>query len=617
MIDRFREKLSSLLLFVGMSASGNDAPGTTKVGNKEFKNTVKYVLVTGGVMSGLGKGVIASSTGRLLRSFGLRVTAIKIDPYINIDAGTMSPFEHGEVFVLDDGGEADLDLGNYERFLDIKLTRDNNITTGKIYDRVIQKERKGEYLGKTVQVVPHISNEIQEWVLRVAHTPTDGLSGAPDVCVIELGGTVGDIESMPFIEAMRQFQFRVGRGNMCILHVSLVPVIGAVGEQKTKPTQQSARELRALGLIPDLIMCRSSDVLSRETQEKISSFCHVEPRCVIGVNDVSNIYRVPRLLYDQHILDILVERLSLTSIGTDPSDFNKWSSIADTVDHLKSSSSIANDIHIAMVGKYTELADAYLSVIRSLQHASYYVGNPMKIDWVEASDLEDEKGEKYAHAWSLVKSAHGILVPGGFGDRGVEGKIAAARYARENGKPYLGICLGMQVAVIEVARSKLGWSDANSAEFSSTTSHPVIVFMPEISKTHMGGTMRLGLRRTFFTSQDSLAAKLYKPFHKPMQVKSGEVQETDDFKFVDERHRHRYEVNPKLIAELQKTGIQFVGQDESGERQEVIEIPEHPFFLAVQYHPEFLSRPNRPSPPFVGLLLAAAGKLQSWLAEHP
>lgn len=568
-------------------------------------------------MSGLGKGVIASSTGRLLRSYGMRVTAIKIDPYINIDAGTMSPFEHGEVFVLDDGGEADLDLGNYERFLDIKLTRDNNITTGKIYDRVIQKERKGEYLGKTVQVVPHISDEIQDWVLRVAHTPTDGLPGAPDVCVIELGGTVGDIESMPFIEAMRQFQFKVGRGNMCIMHVSLVPVIGAVGEQKTKPTQQSARDLRALGLTPDLIMCRSSDVLSRETQEKISSFCHVEPRCVIGVNDVSNIYRVPRLLFNQNILEILVERLSLKNVSTDGSDFDKWCSIADTVDALKSSSSASNDIHIAMVGKYTDLADSYLSVVRSLQHASYYVGNQIKIDWVEASDLEDAKNENYESSWALLKSSHGILVPGGFGDRGVEGKILAAKYARESKKPYFGICLGMQVAVIEAARSLLGWKEANSAEFNPDTTHPVIVFMPEVSRTFMGGTMRLGKRRTYFNATQSLAARLYKPFHKPMQIASGEIKDDDEFTWVDERHRHRYEVNPKLVEELQTTGLAFTGQDETGERQEIIEIPDHPFYLAVQYHPEFLSRPNRPSPPFVGLLLAASGKLEAWLEQHP
>lgn len=596
-------------------AASNEAPVQRSNGKVEFKNTVKYVLVTGGVMSGLGKGVIASSTGRLLRSFGLRVTAIKIDPYINIDAGTMSPFEHGEVFVLDDGGEADLDLGNYERFLDIKLTRDNNITTGKIYDRVIQKERKGEYLGKTVQVVPHICDEIQNWVLRVAHTPTDGQDGAPDVCVIELGGTVGDIESMPFIEAMRQFQFKVGRQNMCIMHVSLVPVIGAVGEQKTKPTQQSARDLRALGITPDLIMCRSSDVLLQDTKDKISSFCHVEPRCVFSVNDVSNIYRVPRLLYNQNILSILSERLALT-VGTDPRDFDHWSSVADTVDMLRSSTNL-RELHIAMVGKYTELADSYLSVVRSLQHASYHAKEHLKIDWIEATDLEDPTTPKYQSSWTLLKNAHGILVPGGFGDRGVEGKIAAAKYARENKKPYLGICLGMQIAVIEVARNVLGWKDANSAEFNQQTPHPVIVFMPEISRTHMGGTMRLGKRRTFFTNSDSLAARLYKPFHQPLQLASGELKTGEEFKWIDERHRHRYEVNPKLVAELSQTGLLFVGQDESAERQEIVEIPNHPYFLAVQYHPEFLSRPNRPSPPFVGLVLAAAGKLEQWLAEHP
>lgn len=720
-------------------------------------------------MSGLGKGVIASSTGRLLRSFGCRVTAIKIDPYINIDAGTMSPFEHGEVFVLDDGGEADLDLGNYERFLDIKLTKDNNLTTGKIYDRVIQKERKGEYLGKTVQVVPHICDEIQDWVLRVAHRPTDDLNVAsitssmsaaakktdsssttaatpaqlastlsaihnnsihatnpPDVCVIELGGTVGDIESMPFIEAMRQFQFKVGRANMCILHVSLVPIVGGPnGEQKTKPTQQSARDLRALGLTPDFIMCRSSEVLHRETQEKISSFCHVDARCVIGVNDVSNIYRVPGLLYEQNMLSLLSERLSLQDLlHNDETEFLSWCSIADTADALKlrsvqaeiddatshskskhlgeSSSSVgataeataevskpvtpivspsksynnaasitevnanssakvdpstssavtgspkverklaagsstaaaphveippsngvrafpsplqpnvAKTVHIALVGKYTDMADAYLSVIRALQHASYYVGVAIKIDWVEASDLEDKTKEKYESAWTLVRESDGILVPGGFGDRGIEGMILAAQYARTSGKPYFGICLGMQIAVIEAARHILNWTDANSAEFDQNTPHQVIIFMPEISRSHMGGTMRLGKRRTIFTSQ-CLASRLYKPFHLPLQLQAGDLTDPQEFKFVDERHRHRYEVNPRLISELEQTGVAFVGQDESGERQEIVEIADHPFFLAVQFHPEFLSRPNRPSPPFVGLLLAASGKLQQWL----
>ncbi|KAL5989916.1 hypothetical protein ACLOJK_010811 [Asimina triloba] len=524
---------------------------------------MKYVLVTGGVVSGLGKGVTASSIGVVLKACGHRVTSIKIglrllllvfvtqgvaplafssgvrnfvdfldflicffaDPYLNTDAGTMSPFEHGEVFVLDDGGEVDLDLGNYERFLDLKLTRDNNITTGKIYQSVINKERRGDYLGRTVQVVPHITDAIQEWIERVALIPVDGKEGPADVCVIELGGTIafdppfyiatGDIESMPFIEALGQFSYRVGPGNFCLIHVSLVPVLSVVGEQKTKPTQHSVRGLRGLGLTPNILACRSATV------------------------------------------------------------------------------------RIAMVGKYTGLSDSYLSVLKALLHASMACRKKLIVDWVPATDLEDatakQSPDAYKAAWQLLRGADGILVPGGFGDRGVKGKILATKYARENKIPFFGICLGMQIAVIEYSRSILRLQDANSTEFDPNTKNPCVIFMPEShatqgSTTHMGGTMRLGSRRTYFHVADCLSAKLY-----------------GNAKYVDERHRHRYEVNPDMISDLEDAGLSFVGKDETGTRMEILELPSHPYFVGVQFHPEFKSRPAKPSALFLGFIAAASG----------
>ncbi|PRP77477.1 hypothetical protein PROFUN_14297 [Planoprotostelium fungivorum] len=552
---------------------------------------MKYILVTGGVLSGIGKGVIASSTGVLMKSLGYRVTSVKIDPYINIDAGTMSPFEHGEVFVLDDGGEVDLDLGNYERFIDSTLTRDNNITTGKIYNHVIEKERVGGYLGKTVQVVPHICNAIQDWVERVSVIPVDGSNNTPDICIIELGGTVGDIESMPFIEAMRQFQFRVGKGNFCLFHVSLVPTVGKSQELKTKPTQQSVRELRALGLTPDAIFCRSASPLPAHVKEKISLFCHVPEANVISVYDVSNIYRVPLILDPQGVHNIIYSALQLMPRTPKEDALKEWSKLAESYDRLHNEA--IPPVHIAVVGKYTELDDAYHSISSALQHASLRSDQRLVIDWVEASNLEEnverEDPESYHKAWDYVKKANGILVPGGFGDRGVEGKILAAQYCRTSKKPYLGICLGLQIMAVEVCRNVLGWKDANSTEFSAETSHPVVINMPEISKTHMGGTMRLGKR-----DKTSTLRKLY-----------GDVDE------IDERHRHRYEVNPDLVPEIEsKSNLRFVAQDETGKRMEIAEMLEHPYMVAVQYHPEFKSRPLRPSPPFVGLILAAAGKFQ-------
>ncbi|XP_056299959.1 CTP synthase 1b [Pseudoliparis swirei] len=557
---------------------------------------MKYILVTGGVISGIGKGIIASSVGTILKSCGLHVTAIKIDPYINIDAGTFSPYEHGEVFVLDDGGEVDLDLGNYERFLDIRLTKDNNLTTGKIYQSVINKERRGDYLGKTVQVVPHITDAIQEWVMKQARISVDEDGVEPQVCVIELGGTVGDIESMPFIEAFRQFQFKVKRENFCNIHVSLVPQPSTTGEQKTKPTQNSVRELRGLGLSPDLIMCRCSSPLETSVKEKISMFCHVEPSQVICVRDVSSVYTVPLLLEDQGVVSYFCQRLSLPIDVKPRKMLTKWKEMADRTARL------LEHVSIALVGKYTKLSDSYTSVIKALEHSALAVNHKLEVKYIDSADLEaatlQDEPVKYHEAWQRLCSAHGVLVPGGFGVRGTEGKICAINWARKQNKPFLGVCLGMQLAVCEFARNVLGWEDANSTEFNPESTHPVVIDMPEHNPGQMGGTMRLGKRRTIFKSSTSVLKKLY-----------GGVD------YVDERHRHRFEVNPELKHHFEEKGFQFVGQDVEGERMEIIELDDHCYFVGVQFHPEFTSRPIKPSPPYFGLLLAAAGKLQSYLAK--
>ena len=546
---------------------------------------MKYVVVTGGVLSGLGKGITASSIGVLLKSAGLRLTSVKIDPYLNSDAGTMSPFEHGEVFVLDDGGEVDLDLGNYERFLDVALTRENNITTGKVYANVIEKERRGDYLGKTVQVVPHITNEIQDWIERVAHVSADGSGETPDACVIELGGTVGDIESAPFVEALRQFQFRVGQENVCFVHVSLVPVMGPVGEQKTKPTQHTVKELRGLGIIPDILVCRSEKPLEEETRAKLAAFCHVGTDAVVSAHDVSNLYQIPISLYEQSVLNKVSNHLGFEVPDSLPM-LDDWKHMADKVDRLE------EQVHIAMVGKYTGLSDSYLSVIKALQHSAFAVDRKLVIDWIESTDLDPHNvTEKHDEAWELLRAADGVLVPGGFGNRGVEGKIAAANYARVNNVPYLGVCLGLQIATIEFCRNVLGLENANSTEFDENTPNPAVVFMPEISKTHMGGTMRLGTKPTPFLVDDCKMRRLY-----------------GGAGHVDERHRHRYEVNPDLIERIEAEGLVYVGKDETGQRCEIMELENHPYYVGTQYHPEFKSRPNRPSPPFLGLLKAAVGQ---------
>uniref|UniRef100_A0A7N8YHF9 CTP synthase n=1 Tax=Mastacembelus armatus TaxID=205130 RepID=A0A7N8YHF9_9TELE len=538
---------------------------------------MKYILVTGGVISGIGKGIIASSVGTILKSCGLHVTAIKIDPYINIDAGTFSPYEHGEVFVLDDGGEVDLDLGNYERFLDIRLTKDNNLTTGKIYQSVINKERKGDYLGKTVQVVPHITDAIQEWVMKQACVSVDDDGVEPQICVIELGGTVGDIESMPFIEAFRQFQFKVKRENFCNIHVSLIPQPSTTGEQKTKPTQNSVRELRGLGLSPDLIMCRCATPVETAVKEKISMFCHVEPTQV-------------NCCHAFHVVPIYICCCGIVKRSFCESSFSFRS------DRL------LEHVSIALVGKYTKLSDSYASVIKALEHSALAINHKLQVKYIDSADLEattlQDEPVKYHEAWQKLCSSHGVLVPGGFGVRGTEGKMLAISWARKQNKPFLGVCLGMQLAVCEFARNVLGWEDASSTEFNPESRHPVVIEMPEHNPGQMGGTMRLGKRRTIFKSSSSLLRKLY-----------GNVE------YVEERHRHRFEVNPELTHHFEKKGLQFVGQDVEGERMEVIELDDHCYFVGVQYHPEFTSRPIKPSPPYFGLLLAAAGKLQSYLAK--
>ncbi|PVV02394.1 hypothetical protein BB560_003153 [Smittium megazygosporum] len=565
----------------------------------------KYVVVSGGVISGIGKGIIASSAGLLLETLGLTVTAIKIDPYLNIDAGTLSPLDHGEVYLLDDGGEVDLDLGNYERYLGLTLTRDNNITTGKIYKAVIDRERRGDYLGKTVQVVPHITNEIQDWIERVSKIPNPKTNLPSDVCMIELGGTVGDIESAPFIEAMRQFQFKVGQDNFCLIHVSLVPVVGAVGEQKTKPTQASVRDLRGLGLSPDIIACRSTLPFESGIREKLSMFCQVPESNIFSVHDCQSLYHVPIVLESQGFLEILASRLKIDipsipkPLSSDGQElWNKWT------DFAKAKELNSPVVKIAVVGKYTHLQDSYISLVKALEHASLTIKRHVDILWVEASDLEplvqSSNPMKYYDAWKSVCSADGVLVPGGFGARGFEGKVLAVKWARENKKPFLGICLGLQAAVIEFARNVCGVTEAQSAEFVPETSDPFVIHMPEIDSKNLGGTMRLGSRPSKFNDELKSNSVMYKLYG------------SNDT--IHERHRHRYEVNPEIVPQLESNGLKFVAKDaDTGNRMEIIELEGHPYFVASQFHPECISRPLKPSPPFIGLLLAASGLLESHL----
>ncbi|KAF2763292.1 CTP synthase [Pseudovirgaria hyperparasitica] len=559
---------------------------------------MKYVLVSGGVISGVGKGIIASSTGLLLKTIGLKVSSIKVDPYLNVDAGTMNPKEHGEVFVLDDGGEVDLDLGNYERYLNITLTRENNITTGKIYKHVIERERRGDYLGKTVQVVPHITDAIQDWIERVARIPVDDTGEEPDVCIIELGGTVGDIESMPFVEAMTQLRRRAGKNNFLQIFVSYVPSIH--GEQKTKPTQQAIKAVRSAGLIPDLIACRSEVGLEQAAIEKIARFCQVENEQIVVVRDMPTIYQVPVLLEKQGLLPLIRDILRTDEIKVSPTleqkgagIWKQWRTLVAAPDQF------LDQVNIALVGKYIELHDSYLSVIKSLEHSAMRCKRKLNLIWVDSEHLEaptrDHDPAAFHKAWHSVCTANGILVPGGFGLRGTEGMIAAAKWARENKTPYLGICLGMQIAVIEFARNMGGIAGATSEEFDAAATNKVIMYMPEIDKASMGATMRLGLKPTLFQpgSEWSKLRALYA--NKPA---------------VLERHRHRYEVNPAFIAPLEAAGLSFIGKDDKGERMEIVELSDHPYFVGVQFHPEYLSRVLEPSRPYLGFVAASSGCLE-------
>ena len=539
----------------------------------DVRVTMKYIIVTGGVLSGLGKGITASSIGRLLKGRGLTVTAVKIDPYLNCDAGTMSPFQHGEVYVLDDGGEVDLDLGNYERFLDLNLSSDHNITTGKVYKKVIEKERHGDYLGKTVQIIPHITNEIKENIKRVGEE-----SGA-DIVLVELGGTVGDIESMPFLESVRQlFRESGGNENCLFVHTTLVPILGVVGEQKTKPTQHSVKELRAIGIIPDVIVARGERVLEYDIKRKIALFCDVPMEAVVSAPDAESIYLVPSILEEQGLTDYILHKMR---IYAPKHTMRKWNNFVKNI--VMNMQNPSAEVEIAIAGKYTDLKDSYASHIEAFQHAGSEAQVKVKIRWIEGEDL-DVQG-----ATGLLKGIDGLLIPGGFGDRGTEGKIEAVKYAREKKIPLLGVCLGFQLAVVEYCRNVMKWEGANSSEFDSNTKYPVIDILPEQEDvTDMGATMRLGAH-DIKLAPECLARDIY----------GGKAT-------ISERHRHRYEVNPEFIEQIEKSGLRFTGRSKDGIRMEIAELAKHPYFMAVQFHPEFKSRPENPSRTHLGLVRAAA-----------
>ncbi len=526
----------------------------------------KHIFVTGGVVSSLGKGITAASLGRLLKSRGLKVTIQKLDPYLNVDPGTMSPFQHGEVFVTDDGGETDLDLGHYERFIDESLSRDCNVTAGSVYQTLIAKERRGDFLGGTVQVIPHVTNEIKERINRLAEQTK------PDVIITEVGGTVGDIESLPFLEAIRQLRKDKGRDNVIYIHVTLVPYIAASSELKTKPTQHSVKELRSIGIQPDFIVCRSDRPIDAGIRRKIGLFCDVEPQAVISAMDAPSIYEVPLTLRGQGLDAMVIERLGLECGEPDISEWQEF------VDHRRA---IAEEIDIALVGKYVQLPDAYLSVTEALSHAGIFHDNKVNVHWVDAESLTPEEVDE------VLANYDGILVPGGFGIRGIEGKIRAARYARENKVPYFGICLGMQVAVAEFARHVVGLEAANSSEFDPVTPHPVIDLMRDQMDVHdMGGTMRLGAY--------------------PCKVVAGtKGHQAYGDEVIYERHRHRYEVNNAYRKQLVDAGLVISGVSPDDRLVEMVELPDHPWFLGNQGHPEFKSRPTRPAPLFRDFVGAA------------
>ena len=528
---------------------------------------VKYIFVTGGVVSGLGKGITAASLGRLLKARGYRITMQKFDPYINIDPGTMNPVQHGEVYVTDDGTETDLDLGHYERFIDENLNRGSNVTTGKIYWSVLQKERKGVYGGGTVQVIPHITNEIMSRFYR-----PEKEDGETHVAIIEVGGTIGDIESQPFLEAIRQFRHIAGEGNVMLILVSLVPFLKCSQELKTKPTQQAVRSMQGMGLQPDVIVCRTETELPGEVKDKIALFCNVPKEHVFTNMDVPSLYEIPLILEEEHLAQAACSILKLPCPEPDLSDWREM------VAAMKSSD---KTVRIALVGKYTQLHDSYLSVVEALKHGGIASRAKVQIQWVEAEDVTEQTAPE------IFRDADGILVPGGFGDRGIPGMIEAAKYAREQRIPYLGICLGMQIAVIEFARHVLGLPDADSAEFAPETPHPVIHLMPDQEGvTDIGGTLRLGSWPCVLTP-GSLASTLY------------------GAPLIRERHRHRYEVNNEYREALTGSGMMLSGISPDGRIVEMMELPDHPFFIGTQAHPEFKSRPNRPHPLFAGLVKAA------------
>ncbi len=527
----------------------------------------KYIFITGGVVSGLGKGITAASLGRLLKARGLKVTAQKLDPYLNVDPGTMNPVQHGEVFVTDDGAETDLDLGHYERFIDESLSQNSNLTSGKVFWKVITDERKGVYGGQTIQIIPHVTNEIKHSIARNADT------GA-DVCFVEIGGTVGDIESQPFLEAIRQFALDVGRENCLFIHVTLVPYLAASDELKSKPTQHSVKEMLSLGIRPDMIVCRTEHPLTDDIKNKIALFCNVEKECVIENNNCDILYAVPIMLHKQKMDEVVVKKLGLNCGEPDLAD---WNAMLDALRNPKQT------VKIAMVGKYVELHDSYISVNEALKHGGIETKSAVDIRWIDSECLEGK-----AKVEEILGDMDGILVPGGFGSRGIEGKIRACEYARTHNIPYFGICLGMQIAIIEFARNVLGMKDANSAEINPDTPYPVIDILPEQKDvTDMGGTMRLG-QYPCMLNPDSRAFELY------------------GAAMIYERHRHRYEVNNAYRRELLKGGMIFAGTSPDNHIVEMVEIPNHPWFIAGQFHPELKSRPNRPHPLFRGFVTAAA-----------
>ena len=526
----------------------------------------KYIFVTGGVVSGLGKGITAASLGRLLKARGLKVAAQKLDPYINVDPGTMSPYQHGEVYVTEDGAETDLDLGHYERFIDENLNKYSNLTTGKVYWNVLNKERRGEYLGSTVQVIPHITNEIKEFVYSV------GKKTDADVVITEIGGTIGDIESQPFIEAVRQISLEIGRENSLFIHVTLVPFISGSGEHKSKPTQHSVKELQGMGINPNIVVLRCDQPLEEAIFKKISLFCNVKPDCVIENITLKNLYEAPLMLEKSKFSSVVCRELG---IDAHEPDLKEWTQMVERIKSRK------NSVNIGLVGKYTGLHDAYLSVAEALKHAGYYHNTHIKICWI---DSEEITAENYREAFSELD---GILVPGGFGSRGIEGMILAAKFARENSVPYFGICLGMQIAVIEYARNIAGIPDANSGEFDEQSKHKVIDFMPGQSDSiDKGGTLRLGAY--------------------PCEIKPGTTMERCyNTKIISERHRHRYEFNNDFREILQKKGLTLGGLSPDGRLVETVELTDKEFYVGVQFHPEFKSRPNRPHPLFLGFIKAA------------